>query len=98
MQGLRLSFQHEYMSDNYIAFIANRLKQLESYFISSSFRNAASNGYFDSVIGEPWNWDSFYADFGDAIEGNPTGLADYLITFLNDQTLRNSISNPDRCR
>ena len=53
-------WQHEYMADSYITFIADGLQQLESYFISSSFRNAANNGYYFDVLGEDWNWDDFY--------------------------------------
>lgn len=53
-------WQHEYMADNYITYIADGLRSLEPFFVSSSFKNATNNGYYDNVIGESWNWDNFY--------------------------------------
>ncbi|MEM6737568.1 MAG: hypothetical protein AAF620_16015 [Bacteroidota bacterium] len=53
-------WQHEYMADNYVTYIANGLQQLESFFISQSFKNAANSGYYFDVLGEEWNWDNFY--------------------------------------
>ncbi|RED97545.1 hypothetical protein C7460_112156 [Marinoscillum furvescens DSM 4134] len=53
-------WQHEYMADNYITYISSGLKLLEAFYVSSSFKNAVNNGYYDDVIGEPWSWDNFY--------------------------------------
>ncbi|MEM8940026.1 MAG: hypothetical protein AAGC64_11825, partial [Bacteroidota bacterium] len=46
--------------DNYITYIANGLRQLERFFISQSFKNAANSGYYLDVLDEEWNWDDFY--------------------------------------
>ncbi|MFY0626017.1 MAG: hypothetical protein JXR07_06975 [Reichenbachiella sp.] len=40
----------------------------------------------------------FYEKYGEAISFNPEGLADYLITFLNDETMRNSSCDPNNCK
>lgn len=53
-------WQHEYMADQYIQYIADGLRKLEPFFISGSFKNAANNGYFSPTMGENWNWNDFY--------------------------------------
>jgi hypothetical protein len=40
----------------------------------------------------------FYAEYGSAINANPTAFADYLISFLNKPSLRNAVSNPPDCK
>ena len=63
--------------------------------MSESTRSSAydDQDYYSNELGY-----AFFTEFGEAIKSNPTGLADYLITFLNDSTKRNSLSNPERCR
>lgn len=48
------------MADYYIQYISEGLEVLSSKFISSSFTDKANEGYFDDLINEEWNWNSFY--------------------------------------
>ncbi|MEM6644361.1 MAG: hypothetical protein AAF616_15385 [Bacteroidota bacterium] len=53
-------WQHEYMADYYIQYMASGLRKLEESLVSNSFKNAANGGYFNYAINEDWSWSSFY--------------------------------------
>ncbi|WP_026948051.1 hypothetical protein [Algoriphagus marincola] len=40
---------------------------------------------------------SFFKKYGNAVRTNPTATADFIVSFLSDPELRNSISSPDKC-
>jgi hypothetical protein len=52
-----------------------------------------SQDYYSNELGY-----SFYKEYGSAIESNPTAFADYLTSFLYNQSYRNEISNPPGCK
>jgi len=55
-------WHHEYMADNYIQYMADGLKKLAPFLLSSSFRNYVdgSRFYTSSTEYVDWDWDEFY--------------------------------------